>query len=285
MLPNFLIIGAQKAATTWLSDNLSEHPDIFISPAKETYYFNHKYKQGIEWYQQFFANCEQQSAVGEATPGYLPHPDAPKRIKETLGDPLLIALLRQPVDRAYSAFWQHMRSGDISPNTDFVQYFESDGQVQIRTQSYYHHQLERYFEFWDRSNMLVLLYEELFEDPKNTMKTVFRFLNVDPMYESQSPQNIVNAGSKNMTAFTVSTRKFKRAITPTIDRLPSSMKEPLKKWGKVAYEKLAFDLGPRTARFEPLDPLIRLKLTERYYANEIESLERLLNFDLSGWKK
>lgn len=74
MLPNFLIIGAHKAATSWLARCLGEHPDVFMSERKELYFFTH-IEKGLDWYKAHFNTWSGEAAVGEATPGYIVNPE------------------------------------------------------------------------------------------------------------------------------------------------------------------------------------------------------------------
>ena len=158
MLANFLIIGAQKSATTWLADCLIEHPDVFMARPKEIHFFNHKFDKGIAWYKAYFQDWAGQSAVGEATPGYLNHPEAPGRIKATLGDELkLIASLRHPIDRAYSAFWHYTRRGRIPPETDFATFLNqaatgaTDDRFGLYTRGLYASQVGCYLRYFSRA--------------------------------------------------------------------------------------------------------------------------------------
>jgi len=86
VLPNFLIIGAEKAATTWLARGLAEHPAIFLPAEKELFYFSSRYDRGRDWYADHFRDASGHVRVGEATPVYLSHPGTPGRIRETLGE-------------------------------------------------------------------------------------------------------------------------------------------------------------------------------------------------------
>ena len=113
MLPNFLVIGSQKAGTTSIYHVLKAHPQIFQPERKEINYFFHEeeYAKGENWYRQYFENIpEGVKALGEATPGYIVHPEAPARIHRLLPDAKLILTVRHPVNRAYSQYWDNRRS-------------------------------------------------------------------------------------------------------------------------------------------------------------------------------
>ena len=124
-LPKFLIIGAQKSGTSWLSYNLSNHPEVFI-PKQELHFFDkgYNYSKGIEWYKTHFKNCGNAIAIGEKTPDYLwangigteDHlPDVHLNIHKHLPNTRLIIMLRNPVDRAVSAVRHIIRSRRIAP--------------------------------------------------------------------------------------------------------------------------------------------------------------------------
>ena len=122
VLPDFLIIGAARSGTTSLYQYLTEHPSIIPGVGKEIYFFDKKFKKGINWYKSFFPtkfsmaiikNKQKTKCItGEATPRYLHYPHAPKRIFEFLPKIKLIVLLRNPIDRAYSHYQMEVSSGN-----------------------------------------------------------------------------------------------------------------------------------------------------------------------------
>ena len=125
-LPNFLILGAQKAGTTSLFDYLGQHPEVYPSPIKETHFFDHggvrqtyagpvripgpKIKS-LEEYEGLFDGVRDEKAVGEATPTYLYLPGVAERIRHHVPEARLIAILRDPVERAYSGYQHAVRNG------------------------------------------------------------------------------------------------------------------------------------------------------------------------------
>ena len=170
MLPNFVIIGTEKAATTWLAKCLGQHPDVFMAEVKETYFFSTHFKKGPKWYEsQHFGDWAGQTAIGEATPGYINNPEVPGRIQSALGDEVkLIASLRHPVDRAYSAFWMRLSRGDIPFDADFRTIYQRD-EYGLRTRGNCFVQLSRYLEYFPRENLSVLIYEELKRDNQKAL--------------------------------------------------------------------------------------------------------------------
>lgn len=106
--PDFLVIGAQKSGTTTLADRLAADSDVYL-PAVEVHYFSHRYYRGADWYARILAGAPAGALIGEKSPSYLTDPDAPARIDAALGGVRLMAILRDPVDRAYSHYWHNRR--------------------------------------------------------------------------------------------------------------------------------------------------------------------------------
>ena len=125
--PNFVIIGAQKSATRWLRANLGRHPEIFTA-SRELHYWNSPDKvgtvRGARGYRRQFTGWTGEQFVGEATPGYmiLRHDPAATADRMRLGipDARLVALLRNPIDRAQSAMVHHARRNRIPPDARLV---------------------------------------------------------------------------------------------------------------------------------------------------------------------
>jgi hypothetical protein len=192
MLPNFLIIGSQKAGTTSLYHVLRGHPQIFMPERKEVNYFflQSEYDRGVEVYNNQFADSNSQHiAVGEASPGYICHPMAPSRIERLLPGVKLILTVRHPVDRAYSQYWDNRRS--------LSEYHTFEQVVEIALESTYHPErlgyfsrgtyiqyINRYLDLFPRENLLVLVFEELHNSPEAFYRQVFEFLGVDADFTS-----------------------------------------------------------------------------------------------------
>lgn len=157
-LPTFLIIGAQKSGTRWLRHNIGCHPSAFVAD-HEIEFFNHHFDRGVEWYAAQFAGWSGEPAVGEATPGYMFHADQPEavasRIEQTLGpDVALIALLRDPVERARSSYVHHLLRERIDPDVDPISFLGSldpdTDPLGIVTGGWYGRSLETFAKRFDR---------------------------------------------------------------------------------------------------------------------------------------
>lgn len=199
-LPTFIIIGAQKSATRWLRQNLGRHPEIFTAP-REVRYFNHQKRVdalGSEWYRMQFRGWAGEPITGEATPGYMMlghHPtEVAARIKASVPDVKLIALLRNPVDRAYSAFVHHKREERIHPRARLLDVARScapeDDWMGILSGGWYAASLQPYLElFGDR--LLVLLHDDIRPDPRRVYERAVRHVGAKPGFVPPALDKVV----------------------------------------------------------------------------------------------
>lgn len=185
-LPTFIVIGAQKSATRWLMHNLQQHPDVFmLSP--EQHFFDHEEptETAIERYRANFSEWGGQQEVGEVTPGYLFWRNRPDRvaarIDTALPDVKLLAVLRNPVDRALSAFNHHMQRGRIGPDEHFVDWVEStppdDDRLGVVSGGWYAASLEPYMRLFDH-RVEVLLNDDITDDAEAAYLAACRHLRV-----------------------------------------------------------------------------------------------------------
>lgn len=189
--PDFVIIGAQRGGTTSLYDYLTSHPDVGPAWRKEVHFFDKNYGKGIAWYLAHFPRWDEAKATGEASPYYLLHPDAPRRMRQTLPEARLIALLRDPVARAYSQYQLNVRRG-IEPLS-----FESAIERELaragaeservgptwRRSSYlargrYAEQIERWLVEFPCQQLLILKSEDVFADPEPAVYRVLDYLGL-----------------------------------------------------------------------------------------------------------
>jgi hypothetical protein len=202
-LPSVLIIGAQKSGTTSLFNYLVRHPDVLPSLRKEVHYFDFNYDRGLKWYRAHFPYTHQLrrgTLTLDASPYYQVHPLVPQRAAELLPGVKLVALLRNPVDRALSHYQHEVRGG--RETLSFAEAIEKEPErlageeKRLREDpsyySYNHHrysymqrglyveQLRRWVEHFPRSQLLVLQAESLFRAPAEVTGDVYRFLGLPP---------------------------------------------------------------------------------------------------------
>ncbi|MEL6802588.1 MAG: sulfotransferase [Bacteroidota bacterium] len=194
---NFIGVGAQRTASSWLYSCLYEHPDI-CAPQKEIHFFSRpRYKeQGIEWYKNIFeSRCTSGQVCGEFSTSYLVHELAAERISHHIPDTKILIILRNPVDRAFSQYLLHGKVGWLDPTqTTFKDFMETEPSAEM--QSRYALQLQRFYDRFPRECIHVMLYEDIETDPERVLLDVFTFLGVDPDFTPSFTHRVVNSGNR-----------------------------------------------------------------------------------------
>jgi hypothetical protein len=202
-LPSVLVVGAQKGGTTSLFNYLVRHPDVLAPFGKEIHYFDLHYARGLRWYRGHFpyrARLRPGVLTLDASPYYLVHPQVPRRAAQLLPQVKLIALLRNPVDRAFSHYQHEVRGGRevlsfaeaidreaerlageeerLAADPDYYSYNHHRYSYTLRGR--YVDQLRRWTEHFPRSQLLVVQSERLFHDPLAVTAEVHAFLGLRP---------------------------------------------------------------------------------------------------------
>ncbi|MEM1189495.1 MAG: sulfotransferase domain-containing protein [Pseudomonadota bacterium] len=217
-LPSFIIIGAQKAGTTSLFSHLSQHPELLPSIKKEIHFFDggrQPWKEGDSkaetWYRAQFPfqwSKKNRKKTFEASPFYLFNPNTPGRIHAWMPNVKLIALLRNPSERAVSHYFHESRKG--REKLEMQAAFEAEEsrieqavasadfesfpykKCSYKTRGCYKDQLKRYFDLFGREQVLVLCSEDFFANPAQCLKDVYRFLGISEDFEIKdlAPANV-----------------------------------------------------------------------------------------------
>jgi len=219
-LPDFLVIGSQKAGTTSLGAYMTAHPDVFWPKRGEIHYFDWSYERSLSWYRAWFERRsvieahERESGrparVGEKTPDYFVIPDAPARVKAALPEVRLIVALRDPVARAYSQWGMNIRQGsETLPFADAIEAEEDrlaqvDYSVRLRGSHYLKHgyvmrgryadHLERWLAHFDRSQLFVYRSEDLYAEPEVWLPRILDHIGIDPDASGGTTMPHRNAG-------------------------------------------------------------------------------------------
>jgi len=222
VLPDFIILGAQKAGTTTVYDNLVKHPAVHPCDIKEVHFFDKNWRRGENWYRAHFPlkvsrrkaiEKGEQWITGEGSPYYMFHPMAAERIENLCPRARLIVVLRNPVERAYSHYQHEKRKGrEDLPFEDALaaedqrigndaerlksnQYFQSFAHQHFsyKSRGRYAEQLERWFKVFPREQFLVLESGELNRNFAETFEDVYRFLGISG-FELPQPKRS-NVGS------------------------------------------------------------------------------------------
>jgi hypothetical protein len=189
-LPNFLIIGAMRSGTTSLARALRSRPDVFLPRSKELHFFDGLSGSTFEQYVHSFAEARYETCIGEATPSYLYLPSAIERMHEVIPNARLIAILREPIARAYSHYWHNRARGreelsfsdaiDAEPERLRVGNTSSRLRYSYLDRGRYGPQLERVNRYFARDQLLVISFEGLLADPATAWVTICSFLDISP---------------------------------------------------------------------------------------------------------
>jgi hypothetical protein len=293
--PNFLIIGAAKSGTTSLYHYLDQHPQIFMSPMKGPRFFamegqqpaftgpqddvvNSRTITTAASYLELFRGATDERAIGEASDWYLSSVDAPGRIQKYIPDVRLIAVLRQPADRAFSSYMHFARNGfEPLPFEDALA--AEDERIAAgwsplfahRGRGFYAAQLKRYFAHFDREQIRVYLYDDLERDPAALVRDIFGFLDVDPTF-APATDVVFNKSGIPKSGF------VHRFLTE-----PSAMKDAVKAvMPRQLRKRLKASVQSRNLADQRVPPRLRRKLTAEY-RDDILELQDLLHRDLRHW--
>lgn len=298
--PNFLVVGAAKSGTTSLFNYLIQHPDIFIPERKECRYFSDIGGKKINPftgkehasvitnkgdYYKLFKDVKKK-ALGDVSPDYLfYYKESINNIINELGrDVRIIILLRNPINRAYSNYFHLRRDGNIPSNIKFEDVLEKEEEWEgsnvwwgffIKKSGYYYNSVKNYLEEFD--NVKIILFEEYIKSPSIVLEDLCCFLNIDQNCKFLDP------AFKNKTGIL----KYK-----LLDKLINNrflFKKNFKNLFKsvIGQKKVVYLLN-RIKEFNlykpKMDKNIQKKLL-KCYSKDINSLEHIINKDLSLWKK
>lgn len=300
-LPNFFLVGAAKSGTTAVHVYLIQHPEIYMSVLKEPKYLSISANQfphngpgdkkvddriikSRDEYLSLFKDAENEKVIGESSADYLYfYKSVIPSIKTICPHPKILIMLRNPVDRAYSAY-RHMlmderenlsfekalKSEDarMRENYEFIWYYKDVG--------FYYEQVKHYIDSFGAGNVKIVLYEDFVSDPINIMKDIYRFIEVD---EGFTPNTAVkyNVGpavrNESLEEFLVKyDNPVKKVLRPIL----------LNTIGK-RYTEALVNYFNRRNKFS-MKPKTRKRLIE-LYRDDILKLEGLIDRDLSGWLK
>jgi hypothetical protein len=300
-LPDFFVIGVPKAGTTALHVALARHPQLFMSEIKEPKYFlcdgpppqrggpgDAKSFRARVWrrkdYEALFDCAPAGTLRGESTPFYLYDPDAQRRLHDAVPHARLIALLRDPIDRAHSN-WTHLWSAGLEPEQDFVKACRlEDQRAAAGWASFwryldlgrYGEQLQRLYARFPREHVLVLRYQQLHDEPERTLDRICAFLGVDTGVISEIPaENVtthVTASQRNRTLAVVlrAGAAIERHLPPPVWRSTEAF--------------LSQRIQTEQRRREPLTAAQRAELLP-HFEQDIALLEELTGLAFDEWRQ
>lgn len=289
--PQLFIVGAPRAGTTTLYDMLRRHPDVFMSPRKEPGFF-HLHGQRARWrgpgdrravadlgtYARLFAGARPGQLVGEASTVYLYSEVAAERIARCVPEARVIAILREPAERAHSNFMQHVMQGrerlrDLRRAADLAGTRLAAGWSPFWDylgMGMYGRQLQRYYDALPREAILVLRFEDLTADLDGVMRRVCAFLGLRQLPLGQVPGGLNASGLPQHTGCNALLQQARRGVQFLPRCLQTPAQTTLEGWIR------------RNLRRVPLDPSTRADLADLYHQDTQEA-SRLSGEDLLAW--
>ena len=267
--------------SSWFLEILREHPGVFMPANKGTVYFTRFYYRGVAWFEEFFRKAAPGQVVGEICEEYLSSPEAIQRIRDYRPDMRLICCLRNPYERAVSAWRFYGRNGCQEPT--LVRQAEVNPHVFFY--GFYATQLEAVLSLFPREQLLIFLFEELASDPRGVARRLYEFIGVDPDFSPRSLNERVNVNGRprwRLLAKIVH-KIHERSWGPS--RIVSNLVGRLKRVRVVrqTVRAILYDESERSGdwrgSFAEFPPHIVTR-----YEQEITGLERMLVRDLSAWR-
>ena len=302
-LPNFLIFGVQKAGTTSIYNYLQQHPQVYTSPRKETDFMcresarkpellteeeKSQLTRGgrqriltIEQYEALFDRAGDAIAIGEASPNYLfTHEQAVPNIKTYIPDAKLIAVLRNPVERAHSDYLMSLRQvvGNLKPLAEQVETSGSTSYTLLK--GLYYEGTKHFIETFGPEQVKIFLFDDLRRDSAGLMREFYEFIGVDSSLQTNTQEKKQKAEVPKNQTFNqlLRTKNPVRAAAAKVLRAVMSEKSRQKLRSRL------ISANSQGKEGLPLSNQDRI-LLEDYYREDILKLQDLLGRDLSGWFK
>ena len=303
-LPNFLIIGAAKSGTSSIYRYLMQHPQVFMSTPKEPAFFGQEGEDALYYgphdqdrafhsravtnlddYMALFKDVTTQTAIGEASTYSLYFPNAASQIKKHVPHATMFAVLRNPVDRAYSAYL-HVVS-QARERRSFAQALAEEPERirrkwnnlwHFKAMGYYYPQVKRFYDTFGRQQVHVFLYEDFRKEPLGFVQNIFDLLGID---KSFVPDMTRKWNVSDVPAFP-SVEKSLYALKWRIQGLQPRLPGPIR-WRLTPVINTIDNIRKRNRRVPPPMPTeVRTSLTAEY-REDILRLQDLLGRDLSHW--
>jgi hypothetical protein len=300
-LPDFLIIGAPKAGTTAVHAALTQHPEVFMSHPKEPKYWlcdeapppdwrgpgdRHSQQEWVwrrEDYERLFEPAAPGQMRGESTAFYLWNRGAHRRIAEHLPNVKLIAVVRDPIDRAYSN-WQHLWSDGLEPVSDFEKAFALQSERvhagwapfwRYADLGLYGEQLAHLYQYVDPQRVLVLRYRTVVDDPRSAVDRACRFLGIS--------QGLIGSIPRDNSRDFVEPGWRPKVLGPVV-RTGAKLGQfvPPHVWRKASAPLVAQLSGSGEAHRPHLTPEARQRLLPAF-EDDINLLSRLTGEDFGDW--
>lgn len=282
-LPNFLVVGAQKAGTTTFYDIFKNHPEVYLPEQKEIFFFDYNYSKGIEWYQnKAFKTVSNEKAIGEISPSYLHIECVPYNIYQLLGKNVkLIFLLREPVSRAFSAYRMYKKSPRYNKwtNDDFETLIKKEKEGKSDSnyikQGMYHQNIQRYLKYFEKEKMLFIQFEGFVGENRNkTIAEICRFLSISPIKLRDNIHRIRGNTLQHTWLKILFSENF---------RLINWFRK--KVLSNSSLTKIMKNLIYKDDPIEILSSKLKREIFNDVFKEDVIQLEKTININLNSWKQ
>ena len=273
--PTFLFIGGDRCGSKSLHNMFRQHPDCYVPPIADPYFFDKNYDRGINWYLGLFAAAPPDvKAIGEFSHDYIHSPEAAQRIARHLPGVKLLATLRHPIERTFSSYLATRSAGFI--HASFAQALRET--PLLIENSLYADRLEIYFELFDRNQIKVLFFDDLEADPRQFGKQAFQFVGLNPLEEIDYWRRMSQSSGPRLPYSGMISKQAANFLRRMgwVNLLGRAKSNALMR--SIFYRPYEASEKPRP------DPQSRQMLQETF-APQIDRLEKMLHCDLSHWRK
>lgn len=293
--PNTFLIGVQKAATTSVFNWLGEHPEICAPLAmKDLEFFTRASfyeEKGVDFLLKHYKNCNRHQKIKiQGSVHYIFFEDALKRIKSFNPEAKFILILRQPVERAISGYKYAIKFN--YENLSFKDAVEKEAQrIQSEdlriisectyvSHGYYAYQIKRFLKYFEKSQLKILLYEDVKDSPEKITKELYEFLGVDPEFKPKfkAHNKTGSLKSKRLQKFFFGDHLIKKILVRMISSIISE-----EQVAKLRWKLIHINTSNKEDKYEISQDLIN-RLSANFEA-DITELEKLIDRDLSHWKQ
>ena len=267
-LPEFIVIGAVKAATTWIAHHLRQNPAIYM-PGPEPHFFSSEYDRGSDWYRSLFAEASPEQMIGEKSADYFAHPLAAERMAALLPDIPLVLQLRNPIERAYSDYCMLFRRGTVRGSPSKYLLSDDSEVARFLQDGLYARHLSRFLDHYPRERILIVLYDDIRAEPERVIHRVCDHIGAPRFMVPQDLRSRKNDSEAAMLPLPL--RKLLRPAKGVVQPMRNAA------WFKRLHGAMA-----SPPRYPPLTEELRHHLSD-YYREDVERLGTMIGRDLGRW--
>ncbi len=289
---DFIGIGAAKSGTTWLTDNLGKHPDIFIPEQKELVYFNAflsrmpgtknpVHDKSLSWYHEFFKEAKKEQIKGEFSVEYLINENSAQSIYDYYPNVKILAVLRYPPKQLFSLYLYLVQRGVIAYPT-FEKAIEK--RPDLFLEYHYHKHLQVYFDIFPKEQIKVMLFEDMRKNNKAFFKEFLDFIGANEFYPATLEEKSNETKQPRVKWLNHLIQSTRQAITQNNMEwvIPVLRYTGILPLGMFIRDKL--NVTKMKKEDKPVLQAETEQMLKEHYLKDTEKLEKLLGRDLSDWK-